>query len=112
MGVLASCLTYFLLHLYIQGGSLGKGTAIKDDADIDLVIVLNEVESAEDLKDKLPGIKSDIKEEHLLNPFFPCKIQGAVQETKFALKFKIDDGDNCIDVDLLPTFAIGGKLYL
>ena len=39
---------------------MGKGTAIKGKSDIDLVLVLNEVKDAKDLKEKLPSIKQKI----------------------------------------------------
>ena len=87
----------------IQGGSVGKGTAVEDKADIDCVIFLNNMKNMEEHKRNLPKTKKRLKS---------CLKQSEHQitfdgMTPFAVKFKLrlPDSSREFDVDLLPTFT-------
>ncbi|XP_028407355.1 2'-5'-oligoadenylate synthase 1A-like [Dendronephthya gigantea] len=98
-------------HEIVKGGSLGKGTAVKGNSDIDLVMILNDVRDAEDLKRQLPGIKNDVKEKlrHLPRSF----TINSLTDTTFSVKFSVEGKHGDIDVDLLPAFKFEdlGSLY-
>ena len=85
---------------------MGKGTAIKGNADIDLVLILNEVESAEDLKTKLPKIQGIII--HLLkeNSRRLAILPETIKPTPFHVKFSVEGTYENINVDLLPSFHL------
>ena len=87
---------------------MGKGTAIKGNSDIDLVLILNEVESAEDLKTKLPSIQGIII--HLLkeNSRSLAILPETIKPTPFHVKFSVKGTYENIDVDLLPSFHFNG----
>ena len=87
---------------------MGKGTAIKGNADIDLVLILNEVKSAEDLKTKLPSIQGKII--HLLkeNSRRLAILPETIKPTSFHVKFSVNGTYENIDVDLLPSFHFSG----
>ena len=94
----------------IQGGSVGKGTAVKGKADIDCVVFLNNVKTMEEhklnLKKTKKALKSCLKQspdEDQIN----LKFEG---QTKFAVKFKLDSMSREFDVDLLPTFTTNQTL--
>ena len=87
---------------------MGKGTAIKGDADIDLVLILDDVTSAAKLRSDLPNIKGQIKG-HLRHEGTTISIvPGSISETRFAVKFTIRVDGKDIDIDLLPTFHFTG----
>ena len=89
----------------IQGGSIGKGTAVKDKADIDCVVFLNNVKTMNEHKRKLQDTKDDL--ESCLEES-PYKDQITLEEqTPFAVKFKfrLISTSREFDVDLLPTFS-------
>lgn len=88
----------------VKGGSLGKGTAIRGRSDIDLVLILNEVKSAEDLKEKLPGIKEEIIKTLRENSRQLSIVPNSISEREFLVKFSVEGLHDNIDVDLLPTF--------
>ena len=85
----------------IQGGSVGKGTAVKDKADIDCVVFLNNVKTVEEHKRNLQETK-DCLESCLKQS--PYKISFDKQ-TPFAVKFKLDYSSREYHIDLLPTFT-------
>ena len=86
---------------------MGKGTAIKGKSDIDLVLVLNEVTSAEDLKEQLPNIKLKILN-MLRNAESLTILPHSISTTEFSVKFSVEGTYENIDVDLLPTFHFDG----
>ncbi|XP_046330643.1 2'-5'-oligoadenylate synthase 1-like isoform X1 [Haliotis rufescens] len=95
----------FNIKRIVKGGSLGKGTSVKDKSDIDLIIFFNGYSTVQDLQlDKarlLQQLEEYVKKdwsEHLL---FKGK-------TPFSLQFylKIDDDDKEHEVDLLPALDI------
>ena len=90
----------------IQGGSVGKGTAVKDKADIDCVVFLNNMKTMDDHKRNLKETKNCLKSCLEESPY---KRQITFDEqTLFALKFKFRldlSREFEFDVDLLPTFT-------
>ena len=87
---------------------MGKGTAIKGKSDIDLVLVLNEVKDAKDLKEKLPSIKQKIINMLEGNAGSLTILQRTISTTHFHVKFTVRGTHGNIDVDLLPTFHFNG----
>ncbi|XP_028407281.1 2'-5'-oligoadenylate synthase 3-like [Dendronephthya gigantea] len=88
----------------VKGGSLGKGTAVRGRCDIDLVLVLNGVEGAEDLKRKLPEIRVKIKTMLTIYSGGFTIVPGSLKDSSFLVKFSVKGTHGNIDVDLLPTF--------
>ena len=87
---------------------MGKGTAIKGKSDIDLVLVLNEVEDAKDLKEKLPSIQQEIIKMLKENAESLTILPWTISTTHFHVKFTVRGTHGNIDVDLLPTFHFDG----
>ncbi|XP_028412286.1 2'-5'-oligoadenylate synthase 3-like [Dendronephthya gigantea] len=90
----------------VKGGSLGKGTAVKGNCDIDLVMVLNEVEDAEELRKKLPTIINDVIGKLRRNRAELAIIRNSLTNARFLVKFSVQGEHGKIDVDLLPTFKV------
>lgn len=87
----------------IQGGSVGKGTAVKDRADIDCVVFLNNVKTMEEHKRNLPKTK-DCLESCLKRSPYRHQITFD-EQTPFAVKFKLRLDTREFHIDLLPTFT-------
>ncbi|KAL3868665.1 hypothetical protein ACJMK2_041443 [Sinanodonta woodiana] len=89
----------------IKGGSFGKGTALQDNSDIDLVVFLSNYSSVQDVKDNMKHLL-DIFEKYLGRKS-RCKIEG---RTQFALKinFKCCHSSHEHKVDLLPACDVLG----
>ena len=88
----------------IQGGSVGKGTAVKDKADIDCVVFLNDVKTMKEHKLKLQETK-DCLESCLEQSSYKKQITFGKQ-TPFAVKFRLRlKSSREFDIDLLPTFT-------
>lgn len=89
---------------------MGKGTGVKGNADIDLLMILPEetVNSARELEDKLEDIKDEIKR-FLPNDQHPGFTVVPEIGTKFAVQFTVKKGRDEIKVDLLPTFNFTGR---
>ena len=75
-------------------------------SDIDLVLILNEVKDAADLRRKLPNLKEKIKTK--LRREERNFIIESMSETRFSVKFTVKGTNGKIDVDLLPTFHFEG----
>ena len=88
----------------IQGGSIGKGTAVKDKADIDCVIFLNNIKTLEEHKRNLRQTKKRLKSYLKQSKDQKITFDG---QTRFAVKFKVrlPDSSREFNVDLLPTFT-------
>ncbi|KAM7440243.1 2 5 oligoadenylate synthetase [Porites harrisoni] len=93
------------IHNLIKGGSLAKGTAIKNDADLDCVMVMNSIDDASELREKLPDIKSELKSCLSSSIGDSWQLASAQKETRFSLQFRMSryPGES-VEVDLLPTF--------
>ena len=87
---------------------MGKGTAIKGKSDIDLVLILNEVEDAKDLKKELPNIQQEIISMLEGNAESLTILPTTISTTPFHVKFTLRGTHGNIDVDLLPTFHFDG----
>ena len=116
MQFLFSELTFFLNWTFFkQGGSLGKGTGVREHSDVDLLVVLNNFDSVTHLKDNMKVIlknfedylltsvndNSDDEEENDLQ----LRILG---RTPFTLQFglKCTLAGCWFDVDLLPIIDV------
>ncbi|KAK7478391.1 hypothetical protein BaRGS_00030395, partial [Batillaria attramentaria] len=85
----------------IKSGSLGKGTAVRDTADIDLVVYVDGVTTIKELKRARPGILNHLKER--VEEYGPWK--GKIElkkQTKYALSYKYGNHD----VDILPALNV------
>lgn len=98
---------------YSQGGSLGKGTAVKDHSDVDLLVVINNFRKIDDLREQLPKIISSFAE------YLLAAVRGEtirikiIKQTLYTLQFQVccvEDGD-WFDVDFLPIIDVISKLY-
>ena len=96
----------------IQGGSFGKGTAVKEKADIDCVVFFNNVKTVEEharnLKKTMDCLESCLKQSDYAK-------KGQItfkNQTLFAVKFKfrLDSPSLEFDIDLLPTFTTDQSL--
>ena len=87
---------------------MGKGTAIKGKSDIDLVLILNEVEDAKELKEKLPDIQQEIINILEKNAERLTILPRRISTKHFHVKFTVRGTHGNIDVDLLPTFHFDG----
>ena len=84
---------------------MGKGTAVKDKADIDCVVFLNNVKTMEEHKSNLQETK-----DHLQSCLGESRYKGQItfdEQTHFAVKFKfrLDNSSKEFHIDLLPTFT-------
>ncbi|XP_071805382.1 2'-5'-oligoadenylate synthase 1A-like [Asterias amurensis] len=94
-------------HVYkvVKGGSLGKGTMVKDLSDVDLVAFVSQpylepiskIEK-EEYKETLSGIIAD-----LTSTLRGVQNVQIIRSDEYLLNFKIQVGSRWIDVDLLPT---------
>ena len=85
---------------------MGKGTAIKNDADLDCVMIMNSIDNASQLRKKLPAIKRKLSELCLRDSIGGSwKLASEQKETRFSLQFNMSryPGET-VEVDLLPTF--------
>lgn len=81
----------------IKSGSLGKGTAVRDLADIDLVVFVNGLTSIDDLKEEREDLLEDL-EDHLRTT---AKISPE-KSSKYSLTYDWHD----IKVDILPAVDV------
>ncbi|CAH3018738.1 unnamed protein product [Porites evermanni] len=109
--------TEYAVHNLIKGGSMAKGTAIKNDADLDCVMVMNSIDDASQLRRKLPAIKRRLESCLRGSIGSSWKLASEQKETRFSLQFSMSryPGET-VDVDLLPTFEanvrdIDGTFY-
>ncbi|KAK6181609.1 hypothetical protein SNE40_009431 [Patella caerulea] len=101
----------------VKSGSLGKGTAVQDSADADMVMFINDYKTMEELKNAKPTILNDIKR-YLTNP--KNKYLGSKPDwlnsitvgkmTGFHINVKIHltyNGKNLpVDIDILPAIDV------
>ena len=92
--------------LSFQGGSIAKGTALKNDADLDCVMVMNSITNASQLRSKLPDILRTL-ESRLGSSIGDSWRLTSIKKTRFSLQFNMTRYSNpgeSVKVDLLPTF--------
>ena len=84
---------------------MGKGTAIKNDADLDCVMVINSINDASQLREELPAIKLELESCLSGSIGGSWKLASEQKETRFSLQFSMSryPGES-VEVDLLPTF--------
>ncbi|XP_063419371.1 2'-5'-oligoadenylate synthase 1A-like [Mytilus trossulus] len=87
----------------IKGGSLGKGTAVKQMADADLLFPLGGIGSVKDLREKLPEILKTLQSAldrsgHIIT---------SIKKTPFTIQFQISVDGVFQEVDLLPIVDLG-----
>ncbi|VDI01832.1 Hypothetical predicted protein [Mytilus galloprovincialis] len=85
----------------IKGGSIGKGTAVRDLSDVDLIFPINDITSILTLKQQMDGIKIAI--DSLLRSRF--QISGT-QTTTWAYKTNILVDRSWQEVDIMPILNI------
>ncbi|XP_073230619.1 2'-5'-oligoadenylate synthase 1-like [Porites lutea] len=98
--------TKYGIHNLIKGGSIAKGTAIKNNSDLDCVMVMNGIENASQLSSKLPDILPDL--ESRLRSWTGGSWQlDSIERTNFSVQFNMSrSSEESVKVDLLPTFRI------
>ncbi|XP_068701101.1 2'-5'-oligoadenylate synthase 1-like isoform X2 [Montipora foliosa] len=97
-------LPQFSINKLVKGGSVGKGTAVKDKADIDCVVFLNNAKTMEEHKDNLQNTKNRLELCLKQSPYKDRITFG--KQTPFAVKFHFRlDLSREFDIDLLPAFT-------
>ncbi|PVD20450.1 hypothetical protein C0Q70_18606 [Pomacea canaliculata] len=81
----------------IKSGSLGKGTAVRNRVDIDLVVFVNGLTSIDHLETARPELLADLEETLRQS----ARIQ-PISRTRFSLKYNWND----IEVDILPAVDV------
>ena len=84
---------------------------MRGKADIDLVLILNDINTAAQLEESLPSIQNKI-EQYLksANDLGFNVIRHTITKTRFAVQFTVQTESEEIKVDLLPSFYFVGKL--
>ncbi|CAH3018746.1 unnamed protein product, partial [Porites evermanni] len=98
--------TNYGIHNLIKGGSIAKGTALKNNADLDCLMVMNGIENASQLSSKLPDILYML-ESRLGSSIGDSRSLTSIKKTRFSLQFNMSRYFNpgeSVKVDLLPTF--------
>ncbi|XP_077862040.1 2'-5'-oligoadenylate synthase 1-like [Saccoglossus kowalevskii] len=93
------------LRMICWTGSFGKGTQIKGLADLDCILILNDIVDLDDHKARVGDIKKDILKRLLDDPEWKEIIENP-HTSKLAIKFNVivaDTGET-MGVDLLPIF--------
>ena len=84
---------------------MGKGTAIKNHADLDCVMVINSIDDASQLREELPAIKQKLESCLCGSIGGSWKLASEKKETRFSLQFSMSRYPwESVEVDLLPTF--------
>lgn len=97
---------FYMSALYSLGGSIAKGTALKNNSDLDCVMITKNIKDASQLRAKLPDILCDLKKRLGSSIGVKWKLTFEKQ-TSFSLQYNMSrfskPGDT-VKVDLLPTF--------
>ncbi|XP_006811957.1 2'-5'-oligoadenylate synthase 2-like [Saccoglossus kowalevskii] len=101
----------YSVNRVVKSGSFGKGTQVKDSADLDCIMVINELNGLDDLLHRSRTIIGNLKN-GVEKASWAYSIQN-VKTTRFAVQFdvttKADGKTNTMSVDLLPTFDALGQ---
>ncbi|KAM6422956.1 2'-5'-oligoadenylate synthase 1 [Liasis olivaceus] len=98
----------------IKGGSLGKGTAMKQGSDADLVVFLDVFKTYEDLERKRKCVIEEI-ERRLTECRMELKLNVDFEKSKWlnprVLQFRLrsKNSEDCIEFDVLPALDILGQ---
>lgn len=88
----------------IKGGSLGKGTAVLNKSDVDLVVMLRDYTDVRELVKDLPKISNELEKYLSMQP--NIKVTG---KTPFAVKIDIQNGmGQTNSADVLPAVDVIG----
>lgn len=90
----------FKVSRVIEGGSLGKGTTVKNMSDIDLEVVFGGLTSIGDLQKNRKQILDALEKAVLRRQWGVLMIQ--TKRTKFSIQFQL----NGVDIDVLPVFDV------
>ncbi|XP_032898950.1 2'-5'-oligoadenylate synthase-like protein 2 [Amblyraja radiata] len=103
----------------VKGGSLGKGTAVKNGSDADMVVFLNYFKCFDDQKKNRAEILSNIRElllkyekniGHQIKMSQPRIIPALSSPRSLNLLFKSTESSDFVEVDVLPAFDALGPL--
>ncbi|XP_078278021.1 2'-5'-oligoadenylate synthase 1-like [Rhinoraja longicauda] len=103
----------------VKGGSLGKGTAVKNGSDADMVIFLNYFKCFEDQKKNRADILSNIRDlflkyekniGHQIKMTPPRIIPSSSSPRSLNLQFKSTESSDFVEVDVLPAYDALGQL--
>ncbi|XP_063396444.1 2'-5'-oligoadenylate synthase 1-like [Mytilus trossulus] len=97
----------YKVNQVIKGGSLGKGTAVRDHSDVDLLVVLNNFRDVEHLAENMEEVLYNFRE-YLESAVGKTKnIEISMNgQTPFTLQFDLCCGNEWFDVDLLPIVDV------
>ncbi|XP_078278023.1 2'-5'-oligoadenylate synthase 1-like [Rhinoraja longicauda] len=110
---------FYKISKAVKGGSLGKGTAVKNGSDADMVIFLNYFKCFEDQKKNRADILSNIRklfleyEEnigHEIKMTPPRIIPSSFSPRSLNLQFKSTESSDFVEVDVLPAYDALGQL--
>ncbi|XP_046546933.1 2'-5'-oligoadenylate synthase 3-like isoform X2 [Haliotis rubra] len=95
----------FNIKRILKGGSLGKGTSVKDRSDIDLIIFFNGYNTVQELQNDKERLLQQL-EDYVKKDWSDHLI--LKEKTPYSLQFylKIDTDDKEHEVDLLPALDI------
>ncbi|KAL3868663.1 hypothetical protein ACJMK2_041441 [Sinanodonta woodiana] len=88
----------------VKGGSLGKGTAVRDKSDIDLVLFLSDYPTVKSVKADMSELIATLKK--YLGQYGGCRIVGT---TRFSVQVDVScHASHTHDVDILPACDVIG----
>ncbi|XP_036352353.2 2'-5'-oligoadenylate synthase 3 isoform X1 [Ochotona princeps] len=98
-----------------KGGSFGRGTDLKGDSDVELVIFLNCLSGYEDQRTGCAGILADMRAQLEswrgdLGPRLSLRFSQQNSSRALCLQLVSTAPESCVDVRLLPTFDAVGQL--
>ncbi|XP_048249321.1 2'-5'-oligoadenylate synthase 3-like isoform X2 [Haliotis rufescens] len=97
--------TKYIIGKFVKGGSLEKGTSIKDTFDVDLVAFINNFESVAEMDKHIDSILAKLEEHIVHDDITWAKKTIFTRKSHRSVQFKITghEGEELIDVDLLPA---------
>lgn len=102
------------MFLSLQGGSFGRGTALRDGCDSESVVFLDCFESFQDLRARRVAVLEDTRpllEAWQQDPGPGLSVQLPAQCSPGVLQFRLvsEDLENWMDVTLVPAFDVLGE---
>lgn len=94
---------------FFKGGSLEKGTSIKDTFDVDLVAFINKFDSVAEMAKNIDSVLAKLEEHIVHGDITWAKKIIFTRKSHRSVQFKITghEGEELIDVDLLPAVDLG-----
>ncbi|XP_070572182.1 2'-5'-oligoadenylate synthase 1-like isoform X2 [Ptychodera flava] len=90
----------------VVSGSFGKGTQVKGFADLDCVLILNDIKDHKELKAAGKDMFKNLEEVLRKSTFATIT---DMKKTRFALQFDLEVNGEKMGVDLLPTFDTSSR---